>query len=155
MKSLREGVLEPEVFHLNPKKSDTHLFRSVTGMLPPSLSWYGAYMFNVGLSYPFWAFSIKPHNFPFNSFVTGLFRSQAFPLDMSQYDGLFNTSRIPRKDKDQIYRNSKARHVLVLRNGNFYIFDAIDANGLFLLLLLLCLVLWSMFAFGTQYRFSR
>ncbi|XP_034234835.1 carnitine O-palmitoyltransferase 2, mitochondrial [Thrips palmi] len=99
LKSLREGVLEPEVFHLNPKKSDTQLFRSVTGMLPPSLSWYGAYMFN------------------------------AFPLDMSQYDGLFNATRIPRKDKDQIYRKSEARHVLVLRNGNFFVFDAIDENG--------------------------
>lgn len=99
MKSLREGILEPEVFHLNPKKSDTHLFRSVTGMLPPSLSWYGAYMFN------------------------------AFPLDMSQYDGLFNATRIPRKNKDEIFRNSQARHVLVMRNGNFFVFDVIDVNG--------------------------
>lgn len=51
MKSLRGGVLEPEVFHLNPKKSDTHFFRTVTGMLPPSLSWYGAYMFNVSFTF--------------------------------------------------------------------------------------------------------
>lgn len=49
---------------------------------------------------------------------------------MSQYDGLFNATRIPRKDKDQIYRNTQARHVLVMRSGNFFVFDAIDANGM-------------------------
>ena len=48
-KSLRANILEPEVFHLNPKKSDTKLFRTFTGMLPSSLSWYGAYLMNVRL----------------------------------------------------------------------------------------------------------
>jgi hypothetical protein len=50
MKSIRKGILEPEVFHLNPKKSDTKLFRKVTRLLPPSLSWYGAYLFGVSVS---------------------------------------------------------------------------------------------------------
>lgn len=39
MLSLRQGILEPEVFHLNPKKSDTNTFRNVTRFLPSSLSW--------------------------------------------------------------------------------------------------------------------
>lgn len=39
MLSLRERILEPEVYHLNPKKSDTGTFRTVTGMLPEALSW--------------------------------------------------------------------------------------------------------------------
>ena len=47
MKSLREHILPPEVFHLNPKKSDTDLFRTVTRLLPPRFSWYGAYLFKV------------------------------------------------------------------------------------------------------------
>ncbi|PSN55812.1 hypothetical protein C0J52_02486 [Blattella germanica] len=47
MKSLRASLLEPEVFHLNPKKSDTELFRSVTRLLPSSISWYGAFLFKV------------------------------------------------------------------------------------------------------------
>lgn len=38
--SLREEILEPEVYHLNPNKSNTPLFRTVTGFLPESLSWY-------------------------------------------------------------------------------------------------------------------
>jgi len=50
MKSIRKGILEPEVFHLNPKKSDTKLFQNVTRLLPSSLSWYGAYLFGVSIS---------------------------------------------------------------------------------------------------------
>lgn len=49
MKSLKEGILEPEVYHMNPKKSDNERFRKVTGLLPPFLSWYGAYLFKVNL----------------------------------------------------------------------------------------------------------
>lgn len=99
LKSLQKGILEPEVFHLNPSKSDTNLFRTVTKLLPSSVSWYGAYMFN------------------------------AFPLDMSQYEGLFNATRIPKKGKDLIFRNPSARHVLVMRNGHFFTFNVIDSNG--------------------------
>ena len=40
MLSLREQILEPEVYHLNPKKSDTPLFRNFTRMLPEAISWY-------------------------------------------------------------------------------------------------------------------
>lgn len=47
MKSLRENILEPEVYHLSPQKSDTKLFRQITGLLPSNLSWYGAYLFKV------------------------------------------------------------------------------------------------------------
>lgn len=47
MKSLRAEILEPEVYHMNPKKSDTDFFRSFTRMLPSSLSWYGAYLLKV------------------------------------------------------------------------------------------------------------
>lgn len=39
MSSMKNQVLEPEVFHLNPKKSNTQLFRTVTGMLPEAVSW--------------------------------------------------------------------------------------------------------------------
>lgn len=45
MLSLREQILEPEVFHLNPKKSNTPLFRTVTGLLPEALSWYVLLLF--------------------------------------------------------------------------------------------------------------
>lgn len=46
-KSLKNNILEPEVFHMKPEKSDTELFRNVTRLIPPRFSWYGAYLFKV------------------------------------------------------------------------------------------------------------
>ncbi|CAG9785597.1 unnamed protein product [Diatraea saccharalis] len=99
LSSLREQILEPEVYHMNPKKSNTPLFRTVTGFLPEALSWYGAYLF------------------------------KAFPLDMSQFQGLFGATRIPQLNKDKILRDPSSKHVVVQKNGNFYIFDLFDVNG--------------------------
>ena len=45
--TLRDGMLEPEVYHLNPSKSDTDSFRNVIRLLPSSVSWYGAYLYKV------------------------------------------------------------------------------------------------------------
>ncbi|XP_055349228.1 LOW QUALITY PROTEIN: carnitine O-palmitoyltransferase 2, mitochondrial-like [Paramacrobiotus metropolitanus] len=97
--SLRQNLLEPDVYHLNPKKSDTPAFRRFVSLLPAAISWYGAYLY------------------------------KAFPLDMSQYKNLFNSTRIPRPDKDELYKDDAAKHVAVLRNGEFYTFDVYDANG--------------------------
>ncbi|CAK1540624.1 unnamed protein product [Leptosia nina] len=99
MLSMRQSILEPEIFHMQPQKSDTQLFRTVTGLLPESLSWYGAYLF------------------------------KAFPLDMSQFSGLFNATRIPQIDKDMIFRDPASKHVVVQKNGHFYVFDVLDSNG--------------------------
>ncbi|XP_066478949.1 carnitine O-palmitoyltransferase 2, mitochondrial isoform X1 [Tiliqua scincoides] len=99
LKTLRAGILEPEVFHLNPSKSDTQAFKRFIRFVPSSLSWFGAYMVN------------------------------AYPLDMSQYFRLFNSTRLPKQGKDELFTDEKERHLLVLRKGNFYIFDAIDKDG--------------------------
>lgn len=99
LKTLRASFLEPEVFHLNPSKSDTQAFKKFIRFVPSSLSWFGAYMVN------------------------------AYPLDMSQYFRLFNSTRLPKRDKDELFTDEKERHLLVLRKGNFYIFDAIDKDG--------------------------
>ncbi|KAJ4942860.1 hypothetical protein JOQ06_005372 [Pogonophryne albipinna] len=99
MKTLRAGILEPEVFHLNPAKSDTDSFKRFIRWVPSSLSWYGAYMVN------------------------------AYPLDMSQYFRLFNSSRIPKTGRDELFTDEKARHLLVMRNGNMYVFDVVDKDG--------------------------
>lgn len=48
-KSLKANILEPEIFHINPKKSDTIQFRKLMKYLPESISWYGAYMYNVSI----------------------------------------------------------------------------------------------------------
>ncbi|XP_047103085.1 carnitine O-palmitoyltransferase 2, mitochondrial [Schistocerca piceifrons] len=99
MRSLKTETLDPEVFHLNPKKSDTDLFRRVCRLLPSSVSWYGAYMF------------------------------KAYPLDMVQYSSLFNSTRIPGTGKDSLFKNEAAKHILVMKGGNFYTFDVLDRDG--------------------------
>ncbi|XP_045834749.1 carnitine O-palmitoyltransferase 2, mitochondrial [Meles meles] len=99
LKSLRAGLLEPEVFHLNPAKSDTDTFKRLIRFVPSSLSWYGAYLVN------------------------------AYPLDMSQYFRLFNSTRLPRRTRDELVTDEKARHLLVLRKGHFYVFDVLDHDG--------------------------
>ncbi|XP_041647605.1 carnitine O-palmitoyltransferase 2, mitochondrial [Cheilinus undulatus] len=99
MKTLRAGILEPEVFHLNPAKSDTDGFKKLIRWVPSSLSWYGAYMVN------------------------------AYPLDMSQYFRLFNSTRVPRKGRDELFTDDKGRHLLVMRKGNMYVFDIVDRDG--------------------------
>lgn len=99
LKTLRAGLLEPEVFHLNPAKSDTDTFKRLIRFVPSSLSWYGAYLVN------------------------------AYPLDMSQYFRLFNSTRLPKPSRDELFTDAKARHLLVLRKGNFYVFDVLDQDG--------------------------
>ncbi|XP_026779986.2 carnitine O-palmitoyltransferase 2, mitochondrial [Pangasianodon hypophthalmus] len=99
MKTLRAGLLEPEVFHLNPAKSNTDTFKKFIRWVPSSISWFGAYMVN------------------------------AYPLDMSQYFRLFNSTRIPKPNRDELFTDQKGRHVLVMRRGNMYIFDALDRDG--------------------------
>ncbi|KAM6172478.1 carnitine O-palmitoyltransferase 2, mitochondrial isoform 2-T2 [Erethizon dorsatum] len=99
LKTLRAGLLEPEVFHLNPAKSDTNTFKRLIRFVPSSLSWYGAYLVN------------------------------AYPLDMSQYFRLFNSTRLPKPSRDELFTDDKARHLLVLRKGHFYVFDVLDRDG--------------------------
>lgn len=99
MKSLRDECLEPEVFHLNPKKSDNERYRRIVKLAPKAVATYVSYAF------------------------------KAFPLDMSQYSGLFGATRIPELDKDRIYRSEKSRHLLIIRNGHFYAVDVLDKDG--------------------------
>lgn len=98
-RSLFENVLEPMVYHLNAAKSDSPFYRDVMRFLPESIAWYGSFLF------------------------------KAYPLDMSQFRNLFHTSRIPKIGKDQLLYEPNARHMAVLRKGNFYIFDILDENG--------------------------
>ena len=55
--------------------------------------------------------------------------NKAFPLDMSQYFRLFNSTRIPQKGKDVFKTAPDAKHLLVIRNGHLYTFDVLDKDG--------------------------
>ncbi|XP_044741579.1 carnitine O-palmitoyltransferase 2, mitochondrial [Chrysoperla carnea] len=99
MRSLRANILKPEVFFVNPKTPDQPMFTKIAKTLPPFLSYMYCYMNN------------------------------AYPLDMSQYDHLFNSTRVPELDKDMIVQDVRAKHILVMRNGHFYIFDVLNSLG--------------------------
>lgn len=99
MKSFKENVLRPEIFYLKSETARNNAFHIITRLLPPQFSWYGAYLF------------------------------KAFPLDMSQYHNLFNTTRLPELGKDQIYENPTGKNIIVMRRGHFYSFNVIDENG--------------------------
>ncbi|XP_072181875.1 carnitine O-palmitoyltransferase 2, mitochondrial-like [Diadema setosum] len=99
MKTIRSSKLEPEVYHLNPKKSDTQSFRKIARWMPQSIAAYYAII------------------------------NKAFPLDMSQYFRLFNSTRIPQIGRDELVTDETGRHILVVRNGKFYTFDVIDEDG--------------------------
>lgn len=101
-RSLEENLLEPEVFHLNPKKTaKSSFYKDVMALTPEAIATYVSFAF------------------------------KAFPLDMMQYKNLFNSTRIPRKNKDEILKSDTKtnRHVLVVKNGEFYTFDILDSDG--------------------------
>lgn len=100
MKSLRSNKLKPEIFHLNPEKSDTVLFQRLMRLTPEAYSFYAAYMFN------------------------------AYPLDMSQYYRLFNSTRIPKKGKDVLFTDATKNHILVIHRGNYFVFPVLDSEGM-------------------------
>ena len=98
-RSLDENVLGPEIYHMNSKKSDTDFYRKVMKLSPSRYSWYVSLLF------------------------------KAFPLDMSQYVNLFNSSRIPLKGKDTLQKYPNSKHIVFLKKGNYYTFQVIDDSG--------------------------
>ncbi|CAL8105249.1 unnamed protein product [Calicophoron daubneyi] len=96
---LRSNRLEPEVYHLDAKKSKTQFFNRTIRLVPKSLACYAAYLF------------------------------KAYPLDMSQYSNMFNATRIPQPVEDRLFVDSSARHLLVIYRGQMYAFDVFDQYG--------------------------
>ncbi|KAH8302854.1 hypothetical protein KR044_011331 [Drosophila immigrans] len=98
-RSLQANKLEPEVYHMNPKKSDTDNYRRWMSVAPKAFATYASYAF------------------------------KAFPLDMSQYSRLFGTSRIPRLGKDELVLSPDSKHIVVMRRGNMYSMNVLDSSG--------------------------
>eukprot|EP01134_Creolimax_fragrantissima_P007164 CFRG7164T1 len=101
MFTLDDSKLKPDAFHMNPAKTDTPAFLNTARWIPDigPLRWVYAFSKNV------------------------------YPLDMSQYGRLFNSTRLPRETKDELYTDRSAKHLAVMRNGRFYFFDVLDNNG--------------------------
>ncbi|OUC44542.1 Choline/Carnitine O-acyltransferase, partial [Trichinella nativa] len=98
-RSLDYNCLQPEVYHLYPNKSNTPFFRNICSRLPGKLAWLIAFLM------------------------------KAFPLDMSQYSFLFNTTRIPVMIKDQLNTNRSSKCIIVLRRGYFYSLTVFRKDG--------------------------
>jgi hypothetical protein len=47
MKTLDSETLEPEVYHMNPKKSDNPGYRRVMKLFPTAFATYGSYLYKV------------------------------------------------------------------------------------------------------------
>ncbi len=56
---------------------------------------------------------------------------QGKPMDMSQYDHVFSTSRIPEKGNDKLQTSSASEHIAVLHKGQIYIVKVMDKSGNF------------------------
>lgn len=98
--SLRANWLDPEVYHLFPKKTDNDRFRKYLRFVPKRISFYGAAL------------------------------QKAYPLDMSQYDRLFNSTRIPKPDCDiLVTKSNNIRHIIVIKNGHYYKVNVLDKTG--------------------------
>lgn len=98
-RSLQANKLEPEVYHMNAKKTDTAAYRRWMAVAPKAFATYASYAF------------------------------KAFPLDMSQYHRLFGTARIPRLGKDELVQTPDSKHILVMRRGNMYAMNVLDSSG--------------------------
>ncbi|EDV97659.1 carnitine O-palmitoyltransferase 2, mitochondrial [Drosophila grimshawi] len=98
-RSLQANILEPEVYHMNPKKTNTDNYRRWMAISPKAFATYASYAF------------------------------KAFPLDMSQYSRLFGTTRLPKLGKDELVQSADSKHILVMRRGNMYAMNVLDSSG--------------------------
>ena len=98
-RTLRDGHLEPDIFHTEPKKSQSGWWEKVIPWVPRKFSFYGAYA--VG----------------------------AYPLDMSQYELLFQSTRIPRLGCDDLQPFIGSTHVCVQRGPHFFALDVLAPDG--------------------------
>jgi carnitine O-palmitoyltransferase 2 len=113
-RTLRDGHLEPDLFHTKPRWSRTRAFEEIVRAAPRSVSFYAAAA------------------------------AGAYALDMSQYDRLFKSTRIPSLGRDELRGGLRARwgrdrcasgpgsgprHIVVQRDDRFYAVDVLDAAG--------------------------
>lgn len=105
-RTLRDFELEPDVFHTRPKLTEgAAWWELLVSLLPTSMSFYGAAAFG------------------------------AYPLDMSQYANLFESTRVPLPRRDELRKaaerddGSLRRHVLVQRGARFFEVEAVGADG--------------------------
>mmetsp|Transcript_25946 Transcript_25946/g.65404 ORF Transcript_25946/g.65404 Transcript_25946/m.65404 type:complete len:674 (+) Transcript_25946:87-2108(+) len=111
-KTLKDLKLDPDMFHTQAcmggtgtgffkflnGKGGSDQFNTVCSMLPKKYAFYGAYLYGT------------------------------YPLDMSQYNGLFNSTRVPGEKKDMLVK-SEGNHVIIQWGHDFYKLDVMRKDG--------------------------
>lgn len=100
-RTLKEEKLSPDIFHTKPKDSETERYKRFMSLLPRRVAFYGSFWYG------------------------------AFPLDMSQYQRLFSSTRVPKIGKDELvgYSPEQSRHIVVQHGSEFFKVDVMDASG--------------------------
>jgi len=88
--SLQAGVLVPDVFHTKPGVTKHAAFESLIAALPTSVSYYPAVA------------------------------AGAYALDMSQYERLFCSTRLPRAGKDELVTAEHCPYVVAIRGADMF-----------------------------------
>ena len=84
---------------MKPKYSKKNTFKNIIKWVPSSVSFYAAAA------------------------------ASGFALDMSQYNNLFSSTRIPHETKDELKVNPDAKHIVIQRGSDFYTFDVLQNDG--------------------------
>ena len=98
-KTLRDKQLAPDIFFVKPALKDAKWFNTMCAYLPERVAFYGAAAFD------------------------------AYPLDMSQYPNLFQSTRIPGKEVDVLKTFPDSKHIVVQRGTQFYPIDVLKEDG--------------------------
>jgi len=98
-RTMRDGQLEPHIFHMKPEKSKTQFFDHLLAFTPQQISFYVGVLFS------------------------------AYGLDMSQYMSLFHSTRIPHAGKDELKSFPGSTHIAVQRGPDFYAVEVLTPDG--------------------------
>ena len=122
LKTLRSGNLAPDLFEMNKERSQARWYAPLMKALPASPALPAALTGSEGVS----------------ARLAGTVLCGAYPLDMSQYENLFASTRLPGEHVDRLATAAQqgvaggvdaVRHIVVQRGTRFYELDVIAADG--------------------------
>ena len=120
LRTLESGALEPDVFHLKPRRTDT--------VQPPTARARALLLTRFKRrAQPLWKEVMRwmPRSHAFYAAAV----TNAYPLDMSQYANLFRSTRVPLPGRDELRTFDGSRHVVVQRGARFWALDILDESG--------------------------
>ena len=97
-------------------------------ILKPEVFWFGSKDMYCRKDWFLRTIRMMPESISAKALAIGS-QFHAFPLDMSQYDSLFNTTRLPRRHRDEIQRSKFSNHVVVAHRGHYYKVVVADDDG--------------------------